>query len=97
MVNRTRPGTVFGEFGVTSKRPTVNRTVSALSYSSSCKAVTMRTAAIKASLRMRRGVVPACASSPVTSTRNQRNPWMPETMPIVCCVASRSGPCSIWA
>ena len=43
----------------------------------------METAALSASLRSLSGVVPACASTPLTSTPNQWMPWMPVTAPMV--------------
>ena len=71
MVKSTRLGTVLGAPGPHSKRPTVKRTVSVSSAISSSSAPTMATAALSASLRPLSGVVPACASSPATSTVNQ--------------------------
>ena len=71
MVKSTRPGTVLGAPGSHSKRPTVKRTVSVGSAISSSSAPTIAAAAFSASRRAASGVVPACASAPVTSTVNQ--------------------------
>ena len=65
MVKLALPGTVLGEPGETSTRPMVKRSVSSASVVASYIAAAMRVAAAKASLRAARGVVPACASSPV--------------------------------
>src|SRR5262245_23947780 len=95
--SRERRVVVFGEFGATSICPTVKRTLSVSSSISRSSAAIMPTAAEKASRRLCRGVVPAWAAWPRTSMVNQRRPWMPVTAPMMFCVASRIGPCSIWA
>jgi len=47
--------------------------------------------------RFASGAVPACAVSPVSSTTNQRLPWMPDTTPMSLPSASSRGPCSMCA
>ena len=95
--NRTCPGMVFREFGLTSSWPTVPTACGAFSSAISSTRATIRAAAASASFRAGIGVVPACESRPRTSTSYQRCPWAPPTTPMGTPACSRIGPCSIWA
>ncbi len=95
MLKVTFAGTVLGELGWTSIRPTVKRSRSAGSCISSSRPAIIRTAARTASLRPASGAVPAWAGSPSTSITYQRAPWMPVTTPTCKPFASSCGPCSM--
>ena len=97
MVKRTRSATLFEVLGDTSIRPTVKRSTSEGSCISAFSALIARTMSCTASRRKESGAVPACAVSPVSSTTNQRLPWMPVTTPMSRPSASSRGPCSICA
>ena len=95
MLKVTRAGTVLGEFGNTSMRPTVKRSTSVSSSISSCRAAiiaTRRPHSILAAAK-RRGA--GMARLALNSTTYHRAPWMPVTTPIWLPVASSCGPCSM--
>ena len=95
-MKKHEPGIVLRLFGPTSIIPTVARP-SSTDSPIRLTSVTMLAAATSASCRRPIGVVPACASCPVSVTSYQRCACAPCTTPIVFAAPSRIGPCSMCA